>query len=231
MLWRALQERLHQCRSAHRDRPCTELVEARGAAAIRYRQQALQVPLWFERDASSQHAPQADFDSTPPSGHEAFEHAHTGQQHLVREEPSRGAVESHARPLGPCPAQGIQPTGQPKSRQRIDELTIPVMGADLDGVGPGQPNVAVSQQGIQLADIQRCGQCLDHWVRHGHWIVQEGPEQTDGGELEGASESACDRRACARDTPDRRRPDGRSALGRWAKACLRNGHSCRVARR
>lgn len=83
---------MHQCRSAHRDRPCTELVEAGGAAAIRYRQQALQVRLWCARDASSPHAPQADFDSTQPSGYAAFDHAHTGQQHLVREEPSHGAV-------------------------------------------------------------------------------------------------------------------------------------------
>jgi hypothetical protein len=71
-------------------------------------QQGVETFLVIRRDSCRQQAPEAAVRATTHAGDCPFEHGGTGQQNLVRHQPSRGLIEQCARTIRACPAQGIK---------------------------------------------------------------------------------------------------------------------------
>jgi len=69
-------------------------------------------------------------------------------------EPGSGLVKQRTEAICPGPAQGIEPTIQPKLCDSIRELHVPNAFPDFHGVVPTLPPRAVVHKAVGLADTQ-----------------------------------------------------------------------------
>ena len=107
--------------------------------------------------------PQPFFDAAAQAGHVAFEDAGAGQQDLVRHQPGCRPFEQHAWPVGPSPAQGIEPARQAPSHLRLGDLDVAVVGADLRGVQPALFTHPIGVHAVEeCIDVERLGERLQH---------------------------------------------------------------------
>ena len=103
----------------------------------------------------------------------------------MRKHPRGGTIEKYARSLGARPAKRIDPSGQTKRYIGISEFAIAIAGTDFFDMDEALPLVLIARQAIQVCDMELSSNRMYHRVWQARGIVQEAPQKTHGGELQG----------------------------------------------
>jgi hypothetical protein len=103
----------------------------------------------------------------------------------VRKHPRGGTIEKYARALGTRPAKRIDPSGQTKPYIGISEFAIAIADTDFFNMSKALPLVLIARQASQVCDIELSSNRMDHRLRQARGIVQEAPQKTHSGELQG----------------------------------------------
>jgi hypothetical protein len=81
----------------------------------------------------------------------------------VREQPRRGAIEEHAGPLGPRPAQGTKPAREPKACRGITKVTVTKLRPDFCSMLPTPSALTVLADCLRFGDSQLPAQRLHNF--------------------------------------------------------------------
>jgi len=122
--------------------------------------------------------PKAQGGTMAHAANQAFQCGNAGQQHLVGQQPGSRPVEQQARPIIACPAQDIEPPGQPEPGSRILlKIAKPILLANGRGVPLSLPTIAVGIQArrLRLPELARHGR--DHGRRRLGRVVEEGAQK------------------------------------------------------
>jgi len=100
-------------------------------------------------------------------------------------QPSHGPVEKHPGPIGPRPAERVEPALKPESARAVAEVTKPVPPPDLAHVRFARPTVAVLGKRGQLPDPQLLAHKGDHAFRGLGGRFEESAGEPGRAELDG----------------------------------------------
>ena len=163
----------------------TQAVERAGPSFLAGDQQGIKPHLLFARHVAGEGPPESAGGPGADAGHQALESRRPRQQHLLRHQPGGRTVEQHARPVRARPAEGVEPTGQAETDERVGELAVAEASTNSPGVLPTNPALAIQGEASQVCDSERARHIARHTGRHVNRIVQKGAQEPHGAELHG----------------------------------------------
>jgi hypothetical protein len=106
----------------------------------------------------------------------------------VHYQPCGRSFKQDARPVGACPAQRVQPTGEAKARSLIGKLDIAVNLSNFRRVQPALFAGAISRCVPDRLDAELFGQRMQDGSRHVHRIFQKNAKITNSAQLNGKTD-------------------------------------------
>ena len=94
----------------------------------------------------------------------------------MRQQPGGGTIKEYAWPLGPGPAQNVQPARQAKSHLRFGDVAVTEIQSDLGRMFPPLLASPISWQSVEIRDAQLVRECLHNLGGNGYRIVEKRPE-------------------------------------------------------
>ena len=129
-----------------------QTVQRAGTAALAGNQQGVKLRALLGCHVPGKGAPEPAGGPGADACDQALKGRRARQKDFLRHQPGCCAIEQHARPIRARPAQGIEPACQAEADKRIGELAVAKTGADLPGVLPADPALAVQGKTGRVGD-------------------------------------------------------------------------------
>jgi hypothetical protein len=126
---------------------------------------------------------------TTHAGDCPFEHGGTGQQNLVRHQPSRGLIKQCAGTIRACPAQGIKPPEQPPLGEFVGKIAVAISLTNFRRMPPSPLAFPVGVKGTIDWRAELAADEADHARGHIAGVFQKGPEKSCRAEPDSKSET------------------------------------------